>query len=153
MVERVRLKGPKIDRSDDVGYRKPPRQTQFKPGKSGNPKGRPKGVANFSTDLQKTLSTSVKVKRNGRDTSVSTQRATLMVLREKALTGDARALDHFIELAARLEARRHAVPARELNADDQAILTAYVKEALHHYQGQERPGLEMSQPKMKDTAT
>ena len=27
---------------DDVGYRKPPKHSQFKKGKSGNPKGRPK---------------------------------------------------------------------------------------------------------------
>lgn len=30
----------------DVGYRKPPESTRFKPGQSGNPKGRPKGARN-----------------------------------------------------------------------------------------------------------
>src|SRR5215213_6143909 len=31
-----------VGASYEVGYRKPPRHTQFKPGQSGNPKGRPR---------------------------------------------------------------------------------------------------------------
>lgn len=33
----------------DVGYGKPPKEHQFKPGKSGNPKGKPKGAKGLKT--------------------------------------------------------------------------------------------------------
>jgi hypothetical protein len=32
------------DNDDEVGYGKPPKHGQFKPGKSGNPRGRPRGA-------------------------------------------------------------------------------------------------------------
>lgn len=41
-----KLTASKPDASYDVGYAKPPKQSQFPPGKSGNPKGRPKGSKN-----------------------------------------------------------------------------------------------------------
>ena len=37
---------PKGGRAHEVGYGKPPKARQFKPGQSGNPKGRPKGSRN-----------------------------------------------------------------------------------------------------------
>ena len=40
----------------EVGYRKPPKATQFKQGQSGNPHGRPKGTKNLKTDLIEELS-------------------------------------------------------------------------------------------------
>lgn len=43
-----RLGLPKGDRAHEVGYGKPPKARQFKPGQSGNPKGRPKGSRNVN---------------------------------------------------------------------------------------------------------
>ena len=37
---------------DPVGYKRPPINTRFKPGTSGNPQGRPTGVRNFKTELR-----------------------------------------------------------------------------------------------------
>ena len=37
---------PSGDTSTSVGYGRPPATTRFKPGKSGNPRGRPKGARN-----------------------------------------------------------------------------------------------------------
>jgi len=51
-----------------------------------------------------------------------------MVLREKALNGDARALDRLIELACRFNNEPSAETAQALSIDDQAILAAYAAE-------------------------
>jgi hypothetical protein len=50
---------------DSVGYKKPPRHTQFQPGRSGNPKGRPKGSKNFSTVIEQELRRTIHVTENG----------------------------------------------------------------------------------------
>ena len=88
-----------MGRDHDAGYGKPPRHSQFKKGQSGNPKGRPRGSRNFSTDVKATLEEPIRVTHYGKAQTVSTQRAALLRLREKALGGEVRALDSLIELA------------------------------------------------------
>ena len=39
----------------EVGYRKPPRNTQFKKGSSGNPSGRPRDSKSATTILRRAL--------------------------------------------------------------------------------------------------
>ena len=72
----------------EVGYGKPPKASQFKKGQSGNPKGRPKGARNFSTDVKEVLTKPVSVNEGNAQRTISTQMATLMRLREKALKGE-----------------------------------------------------------------
>jgi len=112
-----------------VGYGKPPKHSQFQPGHSGNPAGRRKGVRNLKTDVKRTLATPVKLKEGGRTRKKSTQESILMVLREKALRGDVRALNLLLEFAARFNNdTTEAGPTQPMAADDQAILAAYMAE-------------------------
>jgi hypothetical protein len=67
----------------------------------------------------------VSVKEGGRARKISTQEGALLVLREKALKGDARALDRLIELASRFNNEPGETVAPELSADDQAMLADY----------------------------
>jgi len=113
----------------DVGRGKPPLQTRFKPGQSGNPKGRPKGVRNFETDVQATLEAPVKVTRDGKPRKLSTQEAALLRLREKALSGDARALDRLLALAQAYN-NEELIAAADLSADDAMLLDIYKSRIL-----------------------
>jgi hypothetical protein len=114
-----------------VGYKRPPLHTRFQPGASGNPRGRQKGVRNFAADVKRTLEIPVTLSENGKSKRVSTQEALILRLREKALKGDARALETLLSLA-----RTHnedLVGPNEntsLAAEDQAILDAYLDDAL-----------------------
>jgi Family of unknown function (DUF5681) len=67
----------------EVGYRKPPKHSRFKPGQSANPAGRKKGVANFKTDLEGTLQLPVQLSEAGKTKLVSTQQAALSRLKQK----------------------------------------------------------------------
>jgi hypothetical protein len=113
----------------EVGYRRPPEHSQFKPGRGGNVKGRPKGARNFKTDLRETLNSLVKVTRNGKRTRISTQEAALLRLREKALSGDSRALERLIRLAQDNNNEESAAVC-DPSANDRQILKIYADRVL-----------------------
>ena len=121
------------------GFGDPSEHSQFKKGESGNPKGRPKGSKNFSTDVKEALQTPVRVNSGGRSGTVSTQEATLMRLREKALKGDARALDRMIELARTYNDEETAEAADKLSQTDAEVMKAY-DERLLRKAGMSQPG-------------
>ncbi len=91
------------DRKGDyeVGYGRPPKASRFKPGHSGNAKGRPKGAKNLATDLAEELGESIRIREGDRELRVSKQRAMLKALVAKALKGDARAASLLIALVAK----------------------------------------------------
>lgn len=78
--------------NNDVGYRRPPRHSQFKKGVSGNPRGRPKGTRSFKADLISELQEKITVVENGRERRVSKQRAFVKTLTAAAIKKDIRAV-------------------------------------------------------------
>lgn len=85
----------------DVGYGKPPKATQFKKGKSGNPKGKPKGHKNFKTDLKEALDTKISVRIDGREKKMTKQRAFIESLVGQSLQGNDRARGHLLSTIVR----------------------------------------------------
>ncbi len=120
------------DRKDyEVGRGKPPEHTRFRKGRSGNPKGRPKGRRDFNKEIEEVLSAPVTVMENGRPRKVSSRKAALLRLREKALKGDGRAMDRYLELATRHALAREAMRAeRSLSATDDAILERFAQSLM-----------------------
>jgi len=114
----------------EVGYGKPPKATQFKPGQSGNPKGRPRGTLNLKTDLEKELSERICVTENGRTVSLSKQRLLVKALTAKAIKGDTRAAGIVLNLVAQIFGLDPEDPRKEsLSATDAALLDEFVAHA------------------------
>jgi hypothetical protein len=126
MAEGLRRNATKTRKRAGVGYRTPPESTQFKPGQSGNLKGRPKGVRNFETDLQETLQAKVEIKNANGTRTMTTQQAALESLAAKAVAGDTRANQQLINLILRSpKGNKSEAPAILLDNDDCAILDEY----------------------------
>ena len=76
---------------NDTGYKQPPKSTRFKPGQSGNKRGRPKGSRNLKTDLNDLMKKRIAVREDGETRHISRQEAMLLSLFSKAAHGDVRA--------------------------------------------------------------
>lgn len=119
-------KPPQAPDEDAIGYRRPPRQHRWKPGQSGNPRGRRKGARGFKTDRNELLDLPVRATEDGRQRTLTTQQAVLRTLRAKAIKGDNRAMDRLLELARErhdeIEAHDHARRADSVREEDRAAL-------------------------------
>lgn len=73
-----------------VGYKNPPKHTQFRKGQSGNPKGRPKNSKNLLTYLGAELKRLVSVQENGKRKTISKGEAIAKRLVNKAMEGNVR---------------------------------------------------------------
>ena len=112
---------------DEPGFKRPPRATQFLKGKSGNPRGRPKGTRNLSTDIAELLSRQVPFRHGGKDRKVSRQEALLLSLYQKAIRGDVRAGETLLKLGERLTSRIGSTEKESLSQSDQTIVENFLK--------------------------
>jgi len=88
--------------NDSVGYCRPPVAKQFKPGQSGNPRGRKKGVKNVATIFNEALYRPVKIRTTGGVRTLPKIEAIVEVIMNKALAGDTAAVSRIVELAHKL---------------------------------------------------
>ncbi len=112
----------------EVGYRKPPRHTRFKPGQSGNPRGRPKDANNLKTDLMEELGEKIVIREGDQTHRVSKQRAVVKSIVARSLKGNARVDALLISMMLRLlDTGEGAAAVEEALLDDEhEILQAFV---------------------------
>ena len=115
--------------SDDyeVGYGKPPKDSQFKPGQSGNPNGRPKGARNLKTEIREVMQSTVTVTQDGKRKKISTRKAVVLRLTEKALSGNVQATRVLIDLMKTYDEEDVADVVEDLSQDDAAILEMFAE--------------------------
>jgi hypothetical protein len=110
-----------------VGKGRPPVATRWKPGQSGNPKGRPKGARNVSAVLSDVLRQSVAVTENGKTRRMPVIEAMIRRLVNDALRGNPTAVKLLLSIIDRYgEAPGAGFRIEDLQAEDQAILTRYL---------------------------
>ena len=83
---------------EPVGYKRPPKEHQFPPGRSGNPRGRPKGAKGLRQILQGEFSQRMQIMEGDKPLKVSKLQLIVKRELEKAMAGNQRAIEHVISL-------------------------------------------------------
>lgn len=124
-----------------VGYRKPPQHSRFKPGQSGNPKGKPRGAKNLSTIVGNAIKEKVQVNENGKRRSVSKLEVAIKQLVNKAAGGDQKALNQLLPLVQIIEGKAAeavaAIPV--VNEVDEVIMESIRRRMMETPQTQITP--------------
>jgi hypothetical protein len=124
-VPRRRPPLPKSRRTQayDVGYGRPPPEHRFKPGRSGNPKGRPQGAKNEETILNNLLNRRIEIREAGKLRKITVLEAMLLKFAEEALKGNPKAATFLLNRYRPLEADEASTD--EITREDQEILDAF----------------------------
>lgn len=110
-----------------VGYRRPPVETRFQQGKSGNPRGRPKGAKTFSQQLADALARRVTVQESGKPRKMRMQDVIIQGLVNDAARREPRAVRLLFSLIDRYgDGRDPEIDATALLPDDEAIIGSYI---------------------------
>jgi Family of unknown function (DUF5681) len=110
----------------EVGYGKPPRHAGFQKGRSGNPKGRPKGSKNLATLLTEALDEKVQVTEDGKRRRVTKRELVIKQLVNKSASADLRAIKQLTDIVERAERRKGdspaAPPTQDFTAADEEVI-------------------------------
>ncbi len=130
VAEGEELPADKATEDDErVGYGRPPIRTRFRPGQSGNPRGRPRGARNLATEIAAALAEKVAVTENGRRRHITKLRATVKQLVNRAASGETRSTQVLLAHIAANEARPAQSDTERLGEAD-AIVMAELRRRL-----------------------
>jgi hypothetical protein len=109
----------------EIGWGRPPKGKRFKPGKSGNPKGRPKGSKALTTLVQEELKARIPVSEGGVTKRMSKGQAIVKRLFSGALTGELRAT-LLISTLSRVDTENRLPVDEPLSAAEQKLLNDFM---------------------------
>jgi hypothetical protein len=136
-VSKAEADAPQVEADSDqakeyrVGYRRPPLETRFCAGVSGNPRGRPKGARSLASVVATTLGERVAVTENGRRRRITKLEAAVKQLVNRAASGEARAMQLLLALVQASEARPLQPDANRPTEGDEIVLRE-LKRRLEH---------------------
>jgi hypothetical protein len=119
---------------EDVGYKKPPKSAQWKPGQSGNPNGRPKKSKDFEELIEAELNAIIRITENGQTKTVTKRQALAKGLVNSALKGEATAKKL---LTTHLKTHR-PVESFEPDEGDREALESHIRKALDAQRGEKQ---------------
>lgn len=119
------------DDDEKVGYRRPPKHSRFKPGQSGNPRGRQKRDTTIVEALSDELRATITVQENGRQLRITKAETVAKSLVLKAAKGDTKAFALIMQLVPE-QFRQGAESERETEITDaeKAVLESYLARKL-----------------------
>lgn len=106
-----------------IGYSSPPKASRFKPGQSGNPRGKARGTRNLTSIVATALNARVNVKEYGRRRSITKLEAALAQLANRAASGDHKATQLLIALARANDEPRSNAVGNNFDAADQLVMS------------------------------
>ena len=136
-VKRVFRKRVRLKSSDeDVGYGKPPKANQFRPGKSGNPKGRPKGAKSRELILRELLDSKITMRHDGKIRRITVIEGIFHKVVEDSLKGNIKSATFLLNQLAAIAS--NAGDESEISRDDKAVLDAYLRDFQSTLGGKEK---------------
>jgi hypothetical protein len=131
-IRRVRLRHS----IDPVGYGHPPREHQFKPGQSGNPRGRPKGAKNESTILHELLNRKVTLTEGGKSRKVTILEAMFVRFAEDSLKGNTKSAAFLLNRYGTMVSGE--IQRDSLNEEEREVLESYAQRLLAEFKSDGR---------------
>jgi hypothetical protein len=123
---RARVSHNNSSGSYETGYGKPPKQHQFKPGQSGNPRGRPKGSKNTSTIIDEILNRKVRIRTERGVRKITVHEAMLTGIADQGLKGDTKSAAFLFDRKERAEAAGDQ-PNTETMPDEREIIEFFLQ--------------------------
>ena len=111
----------------EVGNCRPPLATRFRPGQSGNPRGRPKTASRLRALVARELGEEVEATQNGQPLRITKLEATVKQIVNRAANGDQRAAQFVFSLLADDEDRPAPQAAERIGEGDALVVAEIVR--------------------------